>query len=63
LAIIAATATTTAAVPSIPVLRVSTPISPKTLSNWAVMKAGERVSRPCTPTVFWAVTAVRTLMP
>ena len=59
----AATRRVVAAVPSIPVLTASTPMSSTTLRNWARTASSGSGHQPWTPTEFWAVTAVSTLIP
>ncbi len=59
----AATASVTAAVPSMPILTASTRTSAKIACSCAVTKAGGISSIPVTPRVFCAVSAVSTAMP
>ena len=52
-----------AAVPSIPTLTASTPMSTGTASTWATMTSGGDGWIASTPTVFWAVIAVIAVVP
>jgi hypothetical protein len=58
-----ATSSHVPAVPSMPILTASTPMSSTTLRNWAATASAGRLQTPWTPTEFCAVTAVMTLMP
>src|SRR5215813_10221951 len=51
------------AVESMPIFTASAPKSESTESIWAATNSGGRLKTPCTPTEFWAVTAVSTDMP
>ena len=53
----------TSAVPSMPIFTAPTARSPKTESICWRTKAGLTGNTPCTPSVFWAVSAVMTLAP
>ena len=54
----AATVAITSALCSMPVLSASAPMSVSTTSICWAMKAGSTATTPCTPSVFWAVSAV-----
>ncbi len=45
-----------------PVLMASTPMSSTTARNWAATKSRGTACTPATPRVFWAVSAVITVM-
>mmetsp|Transcript_43574 Transcript_43574/g.109284 ORF Transcript_43574/g.109284 Transcript_43574/m.109284 type:complete len:477 (+) Transcript_43574:1255-2685(+) len=59
----AATARITSALGSMPVFTAPAPMSPSTLSICCVTNAGSTANTPCTPCVFWAVSAVMADMP
>jgi len=57
------TASITSAVPSIPILTASMRTSSNRLSSWAVTNSPGTGWIPATPCVFWAVSAVTTVVP
>ena len=61
--IASATVRTISALDSIPVLAASAPMSVMTLSICFRTNSGETSKIPCTPTVFWAVSAVMADIP
>ncbi len=58
-----ATAATVSALPSIPILTASMPMSEATARTWATIMSGGTLWTAVTPTVFCAVIAVTAVMP